>query len=66
VAEPASGTNVPGVADAPESNVCGARQESTTEIWWTHETVQWGAQPFRVKNSRWRCSSVYSASGTPG
>ena len=29
--------------------------------WCTQETVQRGAHPFFVRNSRWRCSSVYSS-----
>src|SRR5207253_8797229 len=31
---------------------CGARQESKIDTWWTHETVQCGAQDFSVTNSR--------------
>src|SRR5271156_2593213 len=65
-AGPVTCTRESAAADEPPSRVCGARHASTTEIWWTQETVQWGAQPFLVRNSRWRCSAVYSASGTPG
>jgi hypothetical protein len=53
-------------AEEPESKVWGERQESMAATWCTQDTVQRGAQPFFVKNSRWRCSSVYCISGMPG
>jgi hypothetical protein len=37
---------------------CGARQKSMNEIWWTQLTVQLGAQPFSVRNSRLRSALV--------
>src|ERR1700693_438264 len=52
--------------EEPESKVWGERQESIAATWWTQDTVQRGAQAFFVKNSRWRCSSVYCISGIPG
>src|SRR4051812_23417790 len=47
-------------------SVCGARQKSINDVWWTQLTVQFGAQYFSVRNSCFTSSVVYSASGTPG
>src|SRR4051812_41950451 len=47
-------------------SVCGARQKSMNDVWWTQLTVQFGAQYFSVRNSCFTSSVVYSASGTPG
>src|SRR5439155_19492425 len=47
-------------------SVCGARQKSMNDVWWTQLTVQFGAQYFSVMNSCFTSSVVYSASGTPG
>ena len=46
--------------------VCGARQWSIWLIRCTHPMVQFGAQLFAVKNSRFTSAVVYSAIGTPG
>ncbi len=46
--------------------VCGALQWSIWLIRCTQPMVQFGAQLFAVKNSRFTSVVVYSASGTPG
>ena len=46
--------------------VCGARQWSMYETWWTQEMVQLGAQVFSVRNSRCTSWRRYSDSGVPG